>query len=311
MFVEKRKLGKNIKYYLVHSYKENNVSKKIRRYLGSNLTKDKLLKLKSKAEEIIKLQIQELNTKVFDFSLTPVQINSLNRLDNKIKLVHLNKYQIKKFETQFVFNTNAIEGSEVLLEEVPGILNKKRLINEDEKETKGLAKAIDYVFNTKEKLGLSLIKELHKLCFAKTKSFAGKLRNVEVVIKDSQRNIIHRGVPESEVEQELKEMILWHEENKTKFKPLILAGIIHNQFETIHPFQDGNGRVGRLLLNFILIKNNYPPINVLLVDRGEYYYTLQKWQREHELRPTIEFLIKQYKKTLKQVTTKNNNKTKK
>ncbi len=305
MFVEKRKSGKNIKYYLVHSYKSKCITKKIRRYLGQNLIKGKLLELKLKAEKIIKLQIQELNTEVFDFFLTPAQINSLNRLDDKIKIVHLNKYQIKDFENQFIFNTNAIEGSEVLLEEVPEILNKKNITKDDEKETKGLAKAIEYVFNTKQELTLSLIKKLHKLCFEKTKNFAGCLRTVEVVIRDSQGNIIHKGVPAVKVEQELKEMITWYEKNKFKFKPLILAGIIHNQFETIHPFQDGNGRIGRLLLNFILFKHDYPPINILLTDRGEYYYTLQKWQNEHELKSTIEFLIKQYKKTLKQVTTKN------
>jgi len=305
MFVEKRKSGKNIKYYLVHSYKDKGITKKIRRYLGQNLTKNKLSELKLKAEKIIKLQIQELNTEVFNFFLTLAQINSLNRLDNKIKIVHFDKYQIKSFENQFIFNTNAIEGSEVLLEEVPEILNKKNVIKDDEKETKGLGKAIDYVFNTKQELNLSLIKKLHKLCFEKTRDFAGSFRNVEVVIRDSKGKIIHRGIPATNVEQELKEMIIWYKNNKSKFKPLILAGIIHNQFETVHPFQDGNGRVGRLLLNFILLKNNYPPINILLADRGEYYYTLQKWQNEHELKPTIEFLIKQYKKTLKQVTTKN------
>ena len=61
MFVEKRKYGKNIKYYLVHSYKDKGVTKKIRRYLGQNLTKTKLSELNLKAEKIIKLQIQELN----------------------------------------------------------------------------------------------------------------------------------------------------------------------------------------------------------------------------------------------------------
>ncbi|MCK5343640.1 MAG: Fic family protein, partial [Candidatus Heimdallarchaeota archaeon] len=98
--------------------------------------------------------------------------------------------------------------------------------------------------------------------------------------------------------------ISWYKKNKNKFKPLVLAAIVHNQFEHIHPFQDGNGRVGRLLLNFILIKNNYPPINILLEDRAEYYMTLQEYSKKHELKPTMKFFIKQYKKTLKKVSTK-------
>ncbi|MFH1211440.1 MAG: Fic family protein, partial [Candidatus Woesearchaeota archaeon] len=80
--------------------------------------------------------------------------------------------------------------------------------------------------------------------------------------------------------------------------------IIHNQFEHIHPFQDGNGRVGRLLLNFILLKSKYPPINISIEDRAEYYNSLQEYSKRHDLRPTIKFLIKQYRKTLKKVTTK-------
>ena len=79
---------------------------------------------------------------------------------------------------------------------------------------------------------------------------------------------------------------------------------MHNQFEHIHPFQDGNGRVGRLLLNFILLKKNYPPINIMLEDRLEYYQTLQKYSKNEDIKSTLKFLIKQYKKTLKEVATK-------
>ena len=87
---------------------------------------------------------------------------------------------------------------------------------------------------------------------------------------------------------------------------MVLAAIMHNQFEYIHPFQDGNGRVGRLLLNFVLLKNKYPPIDISLEDRAEYYLTLQEYQKNRNLKPTVEFLVKQYKKTLSKVTTKYN-----
>ena len=142
------------------------------------------------------------------------------------------------------------------------------------------------------------------MCFEGSKSFAGKLRNAEVVIRNSKGEIIHQGVPAIRLISSLKDMILWYKENKNKFRPLVLAAIIHNQFEYIHPFQDGNGRVGRLLLNFILLKNRYTPININLEDRAVYYSTLQEYQKNHNLRPTMKFLIKQYKKTLRKVGTK-------
>ena len=80
------------------------------------------------------------------------------------------------------------------------------------------------------------------------------------------------------------------------FGLLVLAAIIHNQFEHIHPFQDGNGRVGRLLLNYVLLQNRYPPINILLEDRLQYYKTLQEYSKNQNLKPTIKFLVEQYNK---------------
>ena len=212
----------------------------------------------------------------------------------------------KDFTENFVYNTNAIEGSTVQLDEVKEILEKKKRVSgSEEEETEGVAIAVKFIRETKEDLSLELIKKIHKICFEDSKPFAGQFRNVEVVIKNSKGEINHVGMPVSELNEELTDLINWYIKNKKKFRPLILAAIIHNQFEHIHPFQDGNGRVGRLLLNFILLKNRYPPININLEDRTEYYLSLQEYSKEHNLKPTINFLIKQYNKTLRKVTTKN------
>ena len=300
MFVEKRKSGKNIKYYLVHSYRdENNKVTKLRRFLGTNLTEKELEKLRKRAEQILQEKIEEMKTTIFDFSLNNKEIQSLNKYNDKIEITHLSEEQWKQFTEEFVYNTNAIEGSEVLQDEVAQILKKKQVINNDEIETKGVAKAITFIRRTKQELSLSLILKLHKLCFEGSKSFAGKIRNVEVVIKGRDGSIIHQGTPAKLVKQEIEKTVQWYKKNKNKFKPLPLAAIIHNQFEDIHPFQDGNGRVGRLLLNYVLIKNNYPPINILLEDRAEYYQILQEYSKNDKLRPTLQFLTKQYRKNLK------------
>ena len=248
--------------------------------------------------------IKEINTDVFFFTLTNKQVESLNRYNDKIKVINLSKREWINFTEDFVYNTNAIEGSTVSEDEVSEIIHKKKAKTEEEIETKGVANAVDYIKKTKEDLSLNLLLKLHELCFKDSKSFAGKFRDVNVVIKNSQGEIIHSGVPKNELNKYLKDFVKWYKDNKNNFKPLVLAAILHNQFEYIHPFQDGNGRVGRLLLNFILIKNNYPPINIMLENRQEYYHTLQEYQKRDNLKPTLEFLIKQYKKTLKEVTTK-------
>lgn len=302
MYVEKRKSGKNIKYYLVHSYREKDKVEKIRKYLGTNLSKKELEKKKEIVEKIILELLEEINTKVFFFSLTKKQIEKLN--EYKIKVVHLSEKEWANFTEDFVFNTNAIEGSTISEEEVSEILHKKKAENAEEIETKGVAKGLEYIRKTKEDLSLDLLLKLHKFCFDGSKDFAGKFRKVNVVVKNSAGQVLHSGVLKEELRDYLNDFIEWYKENKNKFKPLVLAAIIHNQFEYIHPFQDGNGRVGRLLLNFILLKNNYPLINIMLEDRAEYYKTLQEYSKKDNLKSTLNFLIKQYKKTIKEVSKK-------
>ena len=302
MYVEKRKTGNKVKYYLVHSYREKKKVKKIRKYLGQNLIKAELEEAKNIAKQHILELLQEINTKIFLFTLTKKQIEKLNNY--KIKIMHFDQKEWQRFTEEFVYNTNAIEGSTIQRDEVPEILHKQKPLGAEELETKGVAKAVEYIKNAKEGLSIELMRKLHKICFEGSKSFAGQLRSVEVVIRNSKGEILHQGILVSQLQLALKDMIMWNNKNKSKFKPLVLSAIIHNQFEYIHPFQDGNGRVGRLLLNFILLKNKYPPININLEDRAEYYTTLQEYQKNQNLKPTVEFLVKQYKKTLRKVTTK-------
>lgn len=293
MFIEKRKSGGNIKFYLVHSFRDYaGTVKKIRKYLGQNLDKNELSKKEKTAKKLIQKKIELEQKKLFSFTLIKKQLDQLNKFDIKVKHLDLKDWQ--RFTETFVFNTNAIEGSTVLAKEVPKILSKKKVIEPEEIETKGVAKAIEYIRKTKDNLSLKLILKLHQLCFEGSKSFAGKFRDVEVAIRGRDGEIIHTGAPVKDLIKELEAFITGYNENKDEFKPLVLAAIIHNQFEHIHPFQDGNGRVGRLLLNYILIKNNYPPINILLKDRGEYYFTLQEYSSKGNLIPTLEFLVKQY-----------------
>ena len=307
MYIEKRKAKSGIKYYLVYSYREQGEVRKLRKYLGKNLSKEQLLKAKKRAKEELMPVLEELKTEIFNFSLTKNQIKRLNLYENKIKISHLENINWERFTREFVYNTNAIEGSTVRLNEVKRLLKKERKPEDNEEiETNNVAKAVEFIRKTKEDLSLNFIKKIHKVCFENTKDFAGQFRNVNVVIRNSKEDIVHTGVPFEEVEDYLKDMIMWYKKNKEKFKPIVLAAIIHNQFEHIHPFQDGNGRVGRLLLNFILLKNKYPPININLNDRSKYYNVLQQYSKKQNIKLTIEFLTKQYRKTLKRVSTKRN-----
>ena len=132
MYIEKRRLGKSIKNYLVHSYRDNNKVKKIRRYLGLNLSKDGLNKAKQNAEHQIKKEIEELSTEIFRFSLSKKQLEKLNKYEERLKIHHFDNKGWHRFTTDFVYNTNAIEGSTVQLNEVDRILEKNKPENYEE-----------------------------------------------------------------------------------------------------------------------------------------------------------------------------------
>lgn len=78
---------------------------------------------------------------------------------------------------------------------------------------------------------------------------------------------------------------------------LTAAAYVHAKFENIHPFADGNGRVGRLAMNYLLVLYGYPPIIIHEEDRKEYYAALEAWDTQLELVPLREFLKEQTEKT--------------
>ncbi|MCD4703825.1 MAG: Fic family protein [Methanosarcinaceae archaeon] len=298
MYVEKRKQGDKTKCYLTHSYKIRGRTRKIRRYLGLNLSETEINACR-KAAEVSILEELDARKDLLKISLTKKEILKLNEYDSDIQIVHLDPLQWQVFTETFVYNTNAIEGSTVSFNEVHAILkNNTNPRTDDELESIGVAEAVEYVRNTGEDMSLSLILKLHGMCFGGSKSFAGKLRDVEVIIRDGRGMIVHQGIPVSEIERELTELAVWYNENRDEVKPLLLAAIVHNQFEYIHPFEDGNGRVGRLLLNYALLQQEYPPINILLEDRSKYYECLRLYSQENNLESTLELLVDQYSKGL-------------
>ncbi|MBI2106426.1 Fic family protein [Candidatus Woesearchaeota archaeon] len=294
MFIETRKQGKKKKYYLVHSYRIGGKVKRIFRYLGSNLTKKELEKLKERAKELLLVHIKEKHL----FELSDDEIKELKKYEERINIEHLHKnLDWKKFTKDFAYNTNAIEGSTISYKESAGIIDKEKIPrNYDEIEMLNVAEALEFIRKTKQKLSLDLIKKMHLICFNGTKRFAGEFRDVEVVVMDGLGSIVHYGAPPGDVKNLLMELIVWYKKNNKKHPPLLLAALVHNQFEKIHPFQDGNGRVGRLLLNYVLLRQNYPPVNIKLKDRGRYYKTLQDFDKNGDIKSTIRFLISQYRK---------------
>ncbi len=310
MHIEKRKLKDKIKYYLAHSYREGNKVHKFRKYLGQDLKQGLFEERKRIAEKLILGEIHRYKIIMdpLDVALSKEEIDSIRKLEAKIplRISHLSESDWEEFSKIFTYNTNAIEGSKLNQEEVKDLLEKDKWPDqskEDIAEAFGVDEAISHIRIAKEHVSIELIKNIHRIVFKNSKTFAGKLRRKgeEVVVMGSGGKVVHEGAPQARVNHLLKELISWYEHNKSKYPGLILAAVVHNQFENIHPFRDGNGRVGRILLNNILIKHDLPPISIDFKNRREYYESLQAYEKEHDLRPTLKLFMKEYSELKKKL----------
>lgn len=304
MYTEKRKTRGRIKYYLGHSFREGEKIHKIRKYLGADLSKELLKEREEKAKVLILEEINkyQIIKDPLHEQLSKEDIAFIKGLEKNIpvNIKHLSEKEWVAFSELFTYNTNAIEGSELNSKEVKEVLEEDKWPDKskgDVAETYGVNEAIGFIRKTNEHVSLDLIKEIHRVVFKNSKHFAGQFRKhgEEVVVMGRLGNVVHEGAPQSRVISLLNELIDWYNKHKKEYPALVLAAVVHNQFENIHPFRDGNGRVGRILLNNILIKHNLPPINIDFKNRAEYYVSLQEYEKNHNLKPTLELFLKEYK----------------
>jgi Fic family protein len=179
-----------------------------------------------------------------------------------------------------VYNSNAIENSTLSLEETDKILLQielDRFITEREIfEAKNLARVVTYI-ETKAKeqeLSFDIILSLHKMLISNIRDeIAGRFR-----IKDEWVRVGTYVAPNPlEVEGRLQKVLT--EFNSNSVEPIIKRlAKFHLGFEYVHPFVDGNGRIGRVLNNYLLIRGGYVPINIKFIDRAMYYDAFKEFQ---------------------------------
>jgi Fic family protein len=176
------------------------------------------------------------------------------------------------------WGTNAIEGNTLSRKDVERILLGQRSVSNrplnDVIETVQHAKAFeDLLLRTGKPIRLPTILEFHEAVFHGIKDDAGEWRRVNVRIGGT------RHVP-PRMELVVPMMGEWIESYARKDmrgqNVFSLAAWMHFEFESIHPFSDGNGRVGRLLLNLHFLKHNWPPVHILPPDRNRYLNALNK-----------------------------------
>lgn len=178
-----------------------------------------------------------------------------------------------------VYNSNAIENSTLTLEETEKILlqiDLDRFISEREIfEAKNLARVVSYI-NKKAKeqeLNLDLILALHKMLISNIRDdIAGRFRKENEYVRVG--NYI--APAPKEIRNLLEKMLI---EYNTASHENIIKRIakLHLNFEHVHPFIDGNGRIGRVINNFLLIREGFVPINIKFIDRKKYYEAFREF----------------------------------
>ena len=189
----------------------------------------------------------------------------------------------EEFIVEYTYNSNAIEGNTLTLRETDLVLrgltiDKKPL--KDHMEAVGHKEAFEFVSELVKNnvpISESVIKQIHYLVLADKKEDRGVYRRVPVRIMGAQHEPVQPYLIVPKMEELLRTFLESTEHIVTKLARF------HIEFEGVHPFIDGNGRTGRLLVNLELMKAGYPPIDIKFTDRITYYNAFDEYHVKHNL----------------------------
>ncbi len=302
-YVEEVSKGKKKYYYLAQTIRlENNKFRKVRVLLGEgNLSVETIRKLSAAAEPQLHNKTLEIRKAEKLVQLEPQSIIKLGEIKKGYKKIISSvsavEYQVIERQQfiRFTFNTNAIEGSTITLQETAHILEDGvapagkdlREIHEIE----NTRQAYNFMKKYKGKISSKFIKEIHyHLTHNILGENAGRFRTIQVYMGGSK----HTPPRAWEVPERIHFMLAWLR-NHQKENPVLLAAYIHHFFIAIHPFIDGNGRTGRLLLNFMLMKSGFPPLCIRREEKIKYINCLEQ-ARDGDTMPLLKFIVESVEK---------------
>ncbi len=234
--------------------------KTINYFLESNYFLEKANKLKLKKDIFLKDKTDEVEACKLHYHQV------FNKLDKLTK-----KEIFKTYIIEFAYNTASIEGNTIKLEEAKnllgeGITPKNKNLREIY-DLQNTEKVFFELLNSKinHELGHDLIIFIHDKLLENIDN-RKNYRTIDVRVIRSNFD----ASPGKYVKTDMNLLLKWYHNNKNKLNPLILALVFHHKFEKIHPFMYGNGRTGRMIMYFILLKNKWPPTIIHKKTRKEY-----------------------------------------
>lgn len=299
----KKMIGGKGYFYLVKSIRLPNGSvSKIYKSLGTK----KPSKMPDTKEYFLRKENQiyidfALNNFKEDKILSSEEIKKLElmRLAYRKILKTLNKQQLKdlfdRFTVNFTYESNAIEGNSLTLKDVGVIIFENVSIKgknlREIYETRNSRAVVDMILRKKFDVSHKSMLKMHRMLMRDMDINYGYKKIPNFILGKRLET-----TPPEKVYDELNKLIKWYEINKGKLHPLVLAAHFHGKFEKIHPFDDGNGRVGRFLINVILVDSGYMPIIIRKSSRTAYLSCLEAFDNGHEDK-IKRFLLEKFKDT--------------
>lgn len=249
--------------------------------------------------------------KLYHIKPAYLEQNLINRIDEKWHKLKshrpfsptvINKLR-ERFMTEMTYNSNAIEGNDLTYKETYLVISEGITIKgkslKNHLEAKSHQEALEFIydlvnFDSNFVLSQNLIRQIQSLVISPIdKSIAGKYRSGSVAIAGSKI----KPPLASEIPFLMSKTVSWFRKNQSKYHPIELASIFHHKLTATHPFDDGNGRTARLIMNIILLQAGYPLVVILKNDRKKYYDTLSVADKGDVL-PFIKFISQAVERSL-------------
>ncbi len=303
VYLKKKKVGERDYYYLTKSIRLPDGRVKTLQKLvpktadtkefDSTTKLSKLREQSSRIEDFFNQKEKEAHT---EFALHNYKTNSIFtedkfrkiegiRADYRNLLKKLSKSQIKdifdRFTANFTYESNAIEGNSLTLKDVSIVIFENIIPSGKELreiyETRNSRGVVELIIKKRFRINHRDILRMHKLLMRDIPTALGYKKLPNYIIGKTVET-----TPPERVKDEMYSLIKWVNENPEKQHPLQLSADFHGKFEKIHPFEDGNGRVGRFLSSVILINKGYPPLIIRKSQRLSYLKALDDFDRNYK-----------------------------
>ncbi|MFH1977842.1 MAG: Fic family protein [Candidatus Aenigmatarchaeota archaeon] len=284
VYLEKIQRRDKTYYYVTKNFRINDKKwKKIRKYVGNTppSKEDTKKAIKEIEREAIERNLKKSSSKYNYLSNEEAEkLQDLKEIFNKWygKLTGIAKKKYEEdFVVRFTYNSNAIEGNRLSLRETSMILTENIIpsgaIPNDYNETINSKDCYEFMKEYKGEFNQKFLLKIQELLTKNTNCrITGRYRDHEVRISGSE----WIPPPHKKVKEEMRKVFQWYYSASKKLHPVELGAILHNKLIRIHPFSDGNGRTSRVVMNWILMRSDFPMVYIELKDKAAYYDAIEQ-----------------------------------